>query len=183
MLGSDNFLRLACPNQSDAETTARLRIGLFLGKNSKLAQICHYKSQGSEMLFCLQSTKHIKRRAFSSLSFWTRLHASILFVPPPPSSYVLFLRLGHVQGTRFRRVHVQEVAVMVAKTKGGEVVSFPVTETIHKDSILHVTQTPAQIPEELLEKAKELAEQAVASLEGKQIVQRVFSTLPHSRIS
>ena len=57
---------------------------------------------------------------------------------------------------------------MVAKTKGGEVVSFPVTETIHKDSILHVTQTPAQIPEELLEKAKELAEQAVASLEGKQ---------------
>ena len=55
---------------------------------------------------------------------------------------------------------------MVAKTKSGELSSFPVTETIHKDSILHVTQTPAQIPEELLQKATELAEKAVASLEG-----------------
>lgn len=60
----------------------------------------------------------------------------------------------------------QEVAVMVAKGKDGQITSFPVTETLHKDSILHITQTPALLPEELLIKATELAEKAVASLGG-----------------
>ena len=62
---------------------------------------------------------------------------------------------------------MQEIAVMVAKARDGSIKSFPVTETLHKDSILHVTQTPAQIPEELLTKATELAEKAVASLGGQ----------------
>lgn len=56
---------------------------------------------------------------------------------------------------------------MVAKDRNGKISSFPVTETVHKDSILHITQTPAQIPDELLQQATELAERAVESLEGE----------------
>ena len=55
---------------------------------------------------------------------------------------------------------------MVARSKNGEVTSFPVTETIHKDSICYVTQTPAQIPEELRQQAQAMAEKAVSCLEG-----------------
>ena len=55
---------------------------------------------------------------------------------------------------------------MVARSKTGEVTSFPVTETIHKDSICYVTQTPAQIPEELRQQAQAMAEKAVSCLEG-----------------
>ena len=55
---------------------------------------------------------------------------------------------------------------MVARSKNGEVTSFPVTETIHKDSVCYVTQTPAQIPEELRGQAQAMAEKAVSCLEG-----------------
>lgn len=60
----------------------------------------------------------------------------------------------------------QEVAVMVARSRDGEVTSYPVTETIHRDSICYITQTPAQIPQELQDKARQIAEKAVGCLEG-----------------
>jgi len=61
---------------------------------------------------------------------------------------------------------VQEVAVMVARSRDGKVTSFPVTETVHKNSICYVTQTPARIPQELQQQAREMAERAVSCLEG-----------------
>ena len=48
----------------------------------------------------------------------------------------------------------------------GEIVSYPVTETVHKNSICFVTETPASVEPELLNHARNLAEQAVGCLDG-----------------
>ena len=62
---------------------------------------------------------------------------------------------------------------MVARSKDGQVTSYPVTETVHKSSICYVTQTPAQIPQELQDQARQIAEKAVGCLEGGSLVLRV----------
>lgn len=63
---------------------------------------------------------------------------------------------------------LQELAVMVARSRDGSVLSFPVTETVHRNSICYITQTPAAIPEEVRAEAQRTAEKAVACLEGPQ---------------
>ena len=40
----------------------------------------------------------------------------------------------------------KELAVMVARCKDGETRAFPLVETFHRDSILHVTEAPADVP-------------------------------------
>lgn len=60
----------------------------------------------------------------------------------------------------------KELAVMVAKDFNGKIVSFPVVETIHKRNICEEVFAPAQISDEVAEKAKNLAEQVVSKLEG-----------------
>ena len=40
---------------------------------------------------------------------------------------------------------VKELAVMVVRTKDGKVISYPVVETIQKDSICHIVIAPAQV--------------------------------------
>ena len=62
---------------------------------------------------------------------------------------------------------MQEIAVMVARSKEGQVTSYPVTETVHRSSICYVTQTPAQIPQELQDQARKIAEKTVSCLEGE----------------
>lgn len=59
-----------------------------------------------------------------------------------------------------------ELAVMVARSRDGEVVSFPVTETTHLNNICHTTETPAQVPPSTKALAIEIAERAISSLEG-----------------
>ena len=49
---------------------------------------------------------------------------------------------------------------------GDELRSYPVTQTIHADSILYVTETPADVSQETHDRARQLAEKAVACLEG-----------------
>ena len=56
---------------------------------------------------------------------------------------------------------------MVARSRNGTTKAFPVVETIHKDSICHTTETPAQVPAETALRAQQVAEQAVACLEGR----------------
>ena len=56
---------------------------------------------------------------------------------------------------------------MVARSREGDVTSYPVTETVHKNSICYVTQTPAQIPQELQDQARQMAEKTVSCLEGR----------------
>eukprot|EP00882_Tetradesmus_deserticola_P015849 GHRQ01016899.1.p1 GENE.GHRQ01016899.1~~GHRQ01016899.1.p1 ORF type:complete len:662 (+),score=233.45 GHRQ01016899.1:257-2242(+) len=61
---------------------------------------------------------------------------------------------------------VKELAVMVVRSRNGIVKSYPVVETIHKDNICHVTEAPAGVPDRVQAKAREVAEKAVACLNG-----------------
>lgn len=76
---------------------------------------------------------------------------------------------------------------MVARSRDGSISSFPVTETIHKNNICYITQTPARIPEEIRQKAQEMAEKAVSCLEGegqipplRSLTEAAAPPLPHT---
>lgn len=61
---------------------------------------------------------------------------------------------------------VCELAVMVVRSRDGSLASFPVVQTIHKNSICWTTETPARVPAAAQRRAKEVAEQAIGALEG-----------------
>ena len=61
---------------------------------------------------------------------------------------------------------VKELAVMVVRERSGAVASYPLTETVHRDSICLVTETPAGVPDEVAEAAAAVAQRAIASLDG-----------------
>ncbi|XP_048562338.1 phosphoribosylaminoimidazole carboxylase, chloroplastic isoform X2 [Triticum urartu] len=60
----------------------------------------------------------------------------------------------------------KELSVIVARSRDGSTVCYPVVETIHKDNICHVVEAPAEIPEKMKKLAASVAEKAVKSLEG-----------------
>lgn len=55
---------------------------------------------------------------------------------------------------------------MVARGRDGATAAFPVTETVHQNSICWVTETPAAVPPAVAAAAAELAQRAVQSLPG-----------------
>lgn len=62
---------------------------------------------------------------------------------------------------------VKEIAVMVVRTTGGDVVSYPVVETVHKDNICHLVFAPLRSKDVSLEvRARKVAEEAIRSLPG-----------------
>ena len=61
---------------------------------------------------------------------------------------------------------------MVARSREGRTRAFPVVETIHRNSILLVTEAPAHVPEDTRQRARQVAESAVACLDGKQLLLR-----------
>lgn len=65
---------------------------------------------------------------------------------------------------------VKEVAVMVVRNAAGEVRSYDAVETVHRDSILRVCSAPLRAHGDAMrginEKARQLAERAVATLDG-----------------
>lgn len=60
----------------------------------------------------------------------------------------------------------KELAVMVAKSIKGEILSYPVVETVHKRNICIETYCPSGISSEIVHRAQRIAEKAVSSLEG-----------------
>ncbi|KAG7391162.1 phosphoribosylaminoimidazole carboxylase ade2 [Phytophthora boehmeriae] len=64
---------------------------------------------------------------------------------------------------------VKELAVMVVKGTEGDVRAYPVVETTQRDSICDTVLAPAQIPEDVAKRASEMAQAAVAQLEGRGI--------------
>ncbi|MBW3569039.1 5-(carboxyamino)imidazole ribonucleotide synthase [Candidatus Parcubacteria bacterium] len=60
----------------------------------------------------------------------------------------------------------KELAVMVAKDIKGNIVSYPVVETVHKRSICIEVYAAAQIDEQTIENARQTAEKAVSLLDG-----------------
>jgi 5-(carboxyamino)imidazole ribonucleotide synthase len=59
-----------------------------------------------------------------------------------------------------------ELAVMVTRRADGEMVNYPVVESVQKDHICHIVRAPARIDEELADKAIELARKAVTTIDG-----------------
>ncbi|KAI8089884.1 phosphoribosylaminoimidazole carboxylase [Halteromyces radiatus] len=60
----------------------------------------------------------------------------------------------------------KELAVMVVRRANGEVRSYPVVETIHKNSICHLVIAPAQVDGSVLRRAQAVAENAIKSFPG-----------------
>lgn len=77
---------------------------------------------------------------------------------------------------------VKELAVMVVRTRDGTVVSYPVVETIHKDNICHVTEAPANVPDAIQQKARQVAEHAAQALNGAGIFGVEMFLLPDGGI-
>lgn len=62
---------------------------------------------------------------------------------------------------------VKEVAVMVVRSARGEVRSYPVVETVHKDNICHLVFAPLRHPDpNVMRLAKEVAEKATQTFES-----------------
>ncbi len=57
-----------------------------------------------------------------------------------------------------------EISVIAARSASGEVKSFPPAENIHVNNILHLSIVPARVPEEIQQRACELAERLVSGL-------------------
>ena len=60
----------------------------------------------------------------------------------------------------------KELAIIVARNTKGDIVVYPVVETIHKNSICHMVLAPAQVTNDVAEKAKHLATETMKHLQG-----------------
>lgn len=60
----------------------------------------------------------------------------------------------------------KELAVMVVRTRDGDCISYPTVETVHSGSICKLVFAPARVPAGIAERARLLAERAVASFWG-----------------
>ncbi|KAF9475819.1 phosphoribosylaminoimidazole carboxylase [Pholiota conissans] len=61
----------------------------------------------------------------------------------------------------------KEIAVMVVRTVGGEVASYPVVETVHKENICHLVFAPLRSHDaSLSQKARSIAENAIKAFSG-----------------
>jgi 5-(carboxyamino)imidazole ribonucleotide synthase len=58
-----------------------------------------------------------------------------------------------------------EVSCIVGRSRNGESIVFPVFENHHRDHILDITLLPARVPQEVQEKARDLAKIAASKLE------------------
>nr|CAB3475868.1 unnamed protein product [Digitaria exilis] len=61
---------------------------------------------------------------------------------------------------------VKELSVIVARSRDGSTVCYPVVETVHKDNICHVVEAPAEVSDKIKKSATGVAEKAIKSLEG-----------------
>ncbi|MGE5042481.1 MAG: 5-(carboxyamino)imidazole ribonucleotide synthase [Candidatus Levyibacteriota bacterium] len=61
---------------------------------------------------------------------------------------------------------IKELAVMVARSTKGEIRSYPVVETMHKNNICHVVIVPAPVDPNVRRKAEKLAETVMQKLKG-----------------
>lgn len=57
-----------------------------------------------------------------------------------------------------------ECSVMVARNENGEITTFPVSENIHHNEILHISIVPARLSPDLRRKAEEMAKQIAEAI-------------------
>ena len=58
---------------------------------------------------------------------------------------------------------------MVARGRKNEIRAHPVVETIQKDNVCHTVIAPAQVSSDVLKRASEVAQKAIAVLPGRGI--------------
>ncbi len=61
---------------------------------------------------------------------------------------------------------VKELAVMVVRGRDGEIRTYPIVETVQEEHICRVVRAPAPIPDDVAERAAEIAIRAVDVIEG-----------------
>lgn len=59
-----------------------------------------------------------------------------------------------------------ELAVMITRSIDGEMVNYPVVESVQKDHICHIVRAPARINEKLANQAIKIARKAVSTIDG-----------------
>jgi len=60
----------------------------------------------------------------------------------------------------------KELAVMVARSRNGEILTYPVVETIQKDHICHIVKVPADVGEDVSKMVATIAKQAIEAVNG-----------------
>lgn len=60
----------------------------------------------------------------------------------------------------------KELAIVAARTTGGQTSVYPLVETVHKDHICHEVIAPAPVDAEVARKAHDLAQKVLASFDG-----------------
>ncbi len=60
----------------------------------------------------------------------------------------------------------KELAIVAARTEGGEIAIFPLVETIHKNHICHEVLVPAPVDAVIAEKAHALAQKVLSAFKG-----------------
>lgn len=61
---------------------------------------------------------------------------------------------------------IKELSVVIARNTKGEIKTYPVVETIHKNNICHIVKAPAPVDEEINKKAEQLAIKTMEHLKG-----------------
>lgn len=61
---------------------------------------------------------------------------------------------------------VKELSVVCTRNKKGEIITFPVVETIHKNNICHIVRSPAPISSKIEKKAETIAKEIINKLKG-----------------
>ncbi len=61
---------------------------------------------------------------------------------------------------------VKELAIMVGRNTRGEIITYPLVETIHKNNICHIVTSPAAVSPTIQKKAKQLATKTMQQLQG-----------------
>ena len=59
-----------------------------------------------------------------------------------------------------------ELAIMITRGRDGASVSYPLVETVQRDHICHVVKAPASVPAEVAVRAADVAQRAVAAVNG-----------------
>ena len=59
-----------------------------------------------------------------------------------------------------------ELAIMIVRSQSGEMVNYPLVETVQRDHICHIVKAPAGVPPQLAERAAEIARRAVEAVDG-----------------
>ena len=61
---------------------------------------------------------------------------------------------------------VKELSVVCVRSMDGEIITFPVVETIHKNNICHIVRSPAPVENDIILEARKVAEKTMNALSG-----------------